>query len=199
MTMIDTEGALDGLDDEVRGVMERWKVPGLSLAVVCDGKVLLQKGYGYRDQQKQLPVTTRTLFAIGSSSKAFTTLAMGTLADEGKLDWDTSVRNYLPWFAMYDPIRHGALTPRDLVTHRSGLPRYDTSGTTTPPRQRRTLERFRYLPPSADFRTVWQYQNLMFFTAGYLAGEWPAAIGRTGSESGYFGPLRHGQRRTFPC
>jgi CubicO group peptidase (beta-lactamase class C family) len=190
MTMIDTESALEGLDDDVRSVMQRWKVPGLSLAVVRDGKVLLQQGYGYRDREKQLPVTTRTLFAIGSSSKAFTTLAMGTLADQGKLDWDTPVRRYLPWFAMFDPVVTERLTPRDLVTHRSGLPRHDAVWyNNTTETRRDLLERLRYLPPSADFRTVWQYQNLMYLTAGYLAGVLADCSWEELVEERIFGPL----------
>jgi len=168
----DTIRELDGFEDHVRGVLERWKVPGMSVAVVKDGAVVLSHGFGYRDRDAEAPVTTRTLFAIGSSTKAFTTMALATLADEGKLDWDTPVRHYLPWFQLHDPFATDRMTPRDLVTHRSGLPRYDLLWFNNLTGNREDLiRRLRYLPPSTDFRTVFQYQNLMYLTAGYLAGE----------------------------
>jgi CubicO group peptidase (beta-lactamase class C family) len=185
-----TTPELAGLDDFIDGVMERWKVPGLSIAVVKDGEVLLREGFGYRDLDRKLPVTTRTLFAIGSSTKAFTTLSMATLVDEGRLDWDTPVRHYFPWFAMHDPFASDRITPRDLVTHRSGLPRHDLLWyNNTTATRREVLERIRYLPPNADFRTVWQYQNLMFLTAGYLAGELAGCTWEKLVEDRIFRPL----------
>ena len=108
--------------------MKEWKVPGLAIAIVKDGKVIFAEGFGLRDVKKKLKVTTHTLFAIGSCTKAFTAVAMGVLGDEGKLDWDKPVRNYLPSFKLYDPVASERMTPRDLVTHRSGLPRHDWYG-----------------------------------------------------------------------
>jgi CubicO group peptidase (beta-lactamase class C family) len=181
---------LKDLADYIPGVMERWNVPGLSIAVVKDGEVIYKEGFGYRDRDKKLPVTTRTLFAIGSSTKAFTTMAMGTLVDEGKMDWDGPVRQYFPWFAMHDPFATDRITPRDLVTHRSGLPRHDLLWyNNTTATRREILERIRYLPPNADFRTVWQYQNLMYLTAGYLAGELAGCTWEKLIEDRIFRPL----------
>ena len=97
--------------------------PGV--AIVKDGKVVLAKGYGLRNVQANPPVTADTLFAIGSSTKAFTTMAMGILVEEGKLAWDEPVTKYLPKFALKDEVAGKRMTPRDLVTHRSGLPRHD--------------------------------------------------------------------------
>jgi CubicO group peptidase (beta-lactamase class C family) len=162
---------LEGLDSFIQERMEEWKVPGLAIAVVRDGEILLCQGFGKRDVEQDLPVTSRTLFAIGSSSKAFTTMALGILADEGKLDWDRPVREYLPWFAMYDTFASERITPRDLVCHRSGLPRHDAVWYNARGSRRDVIERIRYLEPTTDFRTTYQYQNLMFLTAGYLAGE----------------------------
>jgi len=84
-----------------------------------------RKGYGFRDVEKKLPVTSNTLFAIGSTTKAFTTFLIGTLVDEGKLGWDKPVREFLPEFRLSDPRTTELITPRDLLTHRSGLPRHD--------------------------------------------------------------------------
>jgi CubicO group peptidase (beta-lactamase class C family) len=163
---------LEGFADFIEGVRSRWNVPGVSVAVVKDGEVIMGEGFGYRDLERRLPVTTKTIFAIGSSTKAFTTMTFATLVDEGKLDWETPVRSYLPWFAMHDQMATERMTPRDLVTHRSGLPRYDHLWYNNTTSTRRDLvHRLRYLAPSADLRTVFQYQNLMYLTAGYLAGE----------------------------
>jgi CubicO group peptidase (beta-lactamase class C family) len=163
---------LEGFADFIEGVRSRWNVPGVSVAVVKDGEVIMGEGFGYRDLDRRLPVTTKTIFAIGSSTKAFTTMTFATLVDEGKLDWETPVRSYLPWFAMHDQMATERMTPRDLVTHRSGLPRYDHLWYNNTTSTRRDLvRRLRYLAPSADLRTVFQYQNLMYLTAGYLAGE----------------------------
>src|SRR5882724_6061697 len=85
---------LAGLDEYIQTTMAEWRVPGLALAVVKDGAVIHSEGYGLRDVERNLPVTPDTLFAIGSCTKAFTTMAIGMLVDEGKLDWDAPVRDY---------------------------------------------------------------------------------------------------------
>ncbi len=91
---------LKGFDTFVTKTMEEWKVPGLGISIVKDGKVIFSKGFGFRDVKKGLKVTPKTLFAIGSCSKAFTAVTMGILIDEGKLDWDKPVREYLPSFKL---------------------------------------------------------------------------------------------------
>src|SRR5262245_32637952 len=91
------------LDSFVPAQLQKWKLPGLAIAVVQNGKVVYSNGFGLRDVKQNLPVTTSTLFAIGSVSKSFTSLSMGILNDEGKLDWDKPVREYIPEFQMYDP------------------------------------------------------------------------------------------------
>lgn len=156
------------LREYVPQILETWKVPGLALAVVRDGKVVLAEGYGYRDLEKKVPVTAETLFAIGSSSKAFTTAALGMLVDEGKLDWDKPVRTWMPDFKLHDPFATERMTPRDLVSHRSGLPRHDFMWYGTTATRAELVSRLGDLEPNADFRARWQYQNLMFMTAGYL-------------------------------
>ncbi len=168
--LAEVEARLNGLDAFITEVMAEWKVPGLAIAVVEDGEVILSKGYGYRDVDEELSVTPRTLFAIGSITKSFTVTALGMLADEGRLEWDEPVRTYLPDFELYDDVASERMTPRDLVTHRSGLPRHDLVWYGSDFTRRELYERLRYLEPSRDFRAAYQYQNLMFMTAGYLAG-----------------------------
>src|SRR5579884_3128296 len=91
----DTIPGLEGLDTFVQETMRDWEVPGLALAIAKDGEIVLSKGFGFRDVERTLPVTPDTLVAIGSCSKAFTTMSLAVLADEGKLDWDAPVRQYL--------------------------------------------------------------------------------------------------------
>ena len=115
---------IQGLDEFIAETMKDWKVPGLAIAVVKDGKVIHSQGYGYRNVEKQLPVTPQTLFAIGSVTKSFVATGLGMLADDGKLEWDKPVRKYLPDFQLHNGVATEQMTPRDLVTHRSGLPRH---------------------------------------------------------------------------
>ncbi len=161
---------LDAFDAYANQALRDWKCDGFAIAVVEDGKVILSKGYGLRDVKKNLPVTEKTLFAIGSATKSFTVTSLGVLVDQGKLDWDKPVRDYLPDFRMWDQFATERMTARDLVTHRSGLPRHDLMWYNSPFSREQLFERLRYLEPNKDFRTTFQYQNLMFMTAGYLAG-----------------------------
>jgi CubicO group peptidase (beta-lactamase class C family) len=160
---------LEGYDQLVQGMIDAWKVPGLAVAIVKDGQVIYEKGFGYRDTEKKLPVTPDTLFAIGSASKAFTTFVMGTLVDEGKLDWDKPVTTFLPGFRLHDRVATEQLTPRDMVSHRSGLPRHDLSWYNATELSRKELvERLPYMEATYPLRSRWQYNNFMFLTAGYL-------------------------------
>ena len=161
--------ALADFDGFVTAVLQAWNVPGLAVAVVKDGEVAYIKGFGFRDTDRTLPVTPKTLFAIGSCSKAFTTFVMATLVEEGKLEWEKPVRDYIPWFKLHDPSATERITPRDLVTHRSGLPRHDAVWYNNLDISREELvRRLAYLEPFADLRAKWRYNNLMFLTAGYL-------------------------------
>jgi CubicO group peptidase (beta-lactamase class C family) len=162
------DARFEGFDRFVADVMRDWKIPGLAVAAIEDGKVVLAQGYGYRDVEKRLPVTPATLMAIGSNSKSFTVTLMGILADEKQLDWDKPVRTYLPDFELKDDVATRLMTPTDLVTHRSGLPRHDLMWYGRAFSRKEMYARLRFLEPSATFRQRYQYNNLMFMTAGYL-------------------------------
>ena len=159
---------LNGLDGFVEQVMKDWHVPGLAVAIVKDGKVVYAKGFGYRDVKKGLKVSPDTLFAIGSCSKSFTATSLAILSGEGKLDWDKSLRDYLPDFRLQDAYATAQLRPRDLVTHQSGLPRHDLVWYGSPLSRKEIYERLRYLEPSRPLHARYQYNNLMFMTAGVL-------------------------------
>jgi CubicO group peptidase (beta-lactamase class C family) len=152
--------------DESRSLLH---VPGCAVAVIKGGTLLRTFASGLRDVDEKRPVTADTLFAIGSSTKAFTTFVLATLVAEGKLTWDEPVRKWLPEFALSDAGIAERITPRDLVTHRSGMPRHDLVWYGATLSRRELVERLRWLPLSHDLRTDFQYNNLMFVTAGYLA------------------------------
>lgn len=162
---------LKGFSKFVETMLKEWEVPGTAVAVVKDGKVVYAEGFGYRDVEKKLKVTPDTLFAIGSCTKAFTATLLGILVDEGKLEWEKPVREYLPTFKLQDNFASEQMTPVDLVTHRSGLPRHDPVWYGTTASREELFNRLQYLEPSKGFRTTYQYNNLMFMTAGYLAGK----------------------------
>ncbi len=162
---------LQDLDALAAEAMSDWKVPGVAIAIVQDGKVIYAKGYGYRDIDKKLPVTTETLFAIGSISKSFTALNFAILNDQGKADWDQPVRRYLPEFEMYDPVASEQATPRDLFSHRTGLPRHDLVWYSSDFSRANLVSRLRFLKPNKGFREAYQYNNLTIMTMGYLEGK----------------------------
>jgi CubicO group peptidase (beta-lactamase class C family) len=172
---------LQGLDALADQAMKEWKVPGVAIAVVQDGKVIYARGYGYRDLEKKLPVTSGTVFPIGSITKSFTALTFAILKDEGKVDWDQSVRSYLPEFEMNDVVASERATPRDLFSHRTGLPRHDLVWYSSDFSRDDMVGRLRYLKPNKSFRSAYQYNNLTIMTMGYLEGKltglgWEGAI-----------------------
>jgi CubicO group peptidase (beta-lactamase class C family) len=170
------DGTLAGPMTEFRQIvateLERFEVPGCAVAVVAGGEVLLCEGFGHRDVARGLPVTPHTLFPIASSTKTFTAALCAVLVDQGKLAWDRPIRDYAPEFALRDPVASEQVTIFDLLCHRSGLPRHDllwyAAGNTI---DREALVRsLRHLAPSRGFRQTWQYNNLLYTTAGWLAG-----------------------------
>lgn len=159
---------LAGLDDYVATAMKNWGVPGVAIAVIKNDRIVLAKGYGVRELGKPEPVDERTIFAIGSSSKAFTAAAIAMLVDDKKLKWDDPATQYLPGFQLYDPYASRELTVRDLLTHRVGLDRGDQLWYGTTFDREEILRRVRYLKPSSSIRSRFGYQNLMFLAAGQV-------------------------------
>lgn len=162
------EAPLAGFDDYVNNALRDWEVPGVAIAVVKDDRIVLAKGYGVRKLGDLAPVNERTLFAIGSSSKAFTAASVAMLVDEGKLKWDDPATKYLPGFELYDPYVTRELTVRDLLSHRSGLERGDLLWYGTENDRDEILRRARYLKPTWSLRSTFGYQNLMYLAAGQL-------------------------------
>jgi len=158
------------LDAVVEQSLKAFGAPGVAVGVLRDGKVVLARGYGVRDTKRGVPVTVHTRFAIGSVTKSFTASIAAMLVDEGKLDWDRPVRDYLPWFRLHDRAATEMITARDMLTHRSGLPRHDFLRFAVPLEREELVRRLAWLEPTKPFRAAYQYNNLMYVTAGYLEG-----------------------------
>jgi len=157
---------LAGLDAYVEKSMAAWETPGLSIAIVKDGMVVLAKGYGVRQSGGETPVDEDTVFAAGSISKTFTASAVAALIARDRLRWDDHVIDRLPDFRLSDPYVTREIRVRDLLSHRSGVPRGEMLWYYSTFDRREILRRLRYLEPITGFRTGFGYQNLMFVAAG---------------------------------
>ncbi len=160
--------ALSGLAVTVNEALHDQHTPGAAIAVVWGGKLVFAQGYGLRDVERKLPVTTSTRFMIGSTTKAFTSLMLGQLAEAGKLTWDSPMRSLLPDFAVNDEYATTHLTLRDLLTHRTGVARSDLAWYGNPTLTRVDLfEKLKHLPLSGPLRQKWEYNNFMYAMAGF--------------------------------
>jgi CubicO group peptidase (beta-lactamase class C family) len=159
------------LDAYVASSMKMFEVPGISVAIVKDGKIVVAKGYGVRKMGESTPVDEFTMFAIGSNTKAFTTAALATLVDEGKLAWDDPVYQRLPGFVMYDPYVSHEMTIRDLLTHRSGMGLGEGDLLFWPHStytRDEIIYKLRFMKPHSSFRSHYAYDNLLYMTAGQI-------------------------------
>jgi CubicO group peptidase (beta-lactamase class C family) len=157
--------------------MKTFDVPGIAVAIVKDGKIAVAKGYGVRKLGDPTPVDEFTMFGIGSNTKAFTTAALATLVDEGKLSWDDPVYQRLPGFVMYDPYVSHEMTLRDLITHRSGMGLGEGDllfWPTTTYKREDVIYRLRFMKPASSFRSHYAYDNLLYMAAGQII---PAVTG----------------------
>ena len=162
-------GPPPGLDDYVATAMQTFEVPGLALAIVKDGQVVIARGYGVRKLGSPERVDGQTGFGIASNSKVFTATALAMLVEEGKVEWDAPVIRYLPGFAMYDPFVTRELTVRDLLVHRSGLGLGAGDLLWWPPStydRKEIARRLRFIRPATSFRSAYAYDNVLYLVAG---------------------------------
>ena len=181
---------LKGLDEFVEMRMKEWNVPGVAIAVVRDSQVVLTKGYGWANVEGKQRVDAGTLFAIGSSSKAFTATGVMQLVDEGKVDLDEPVITYVPNLRLYNDELTNNLTVRDLLCHRSGLPRHDVAWYGSGSTREELIAKMAYLEPNAQLRETWQYQNFMFMAAGYLIEQVTGQSWEAYTQKHLFDPLQ---------
>lgn len=169
-----------------------WEVPGLAIAIVKDGEMIFAEGYGVKNIETKDPVDNKTMFPIASNTKAFTAAALAILVDEGKLNWDDKVVDYLPWFQLYDPYVSENMTIRDLLTHHSGLATFsgDLIWYGSNYSREEVIRRARYLKPVYGFRTKFGYSNIMYIAAGEII---PAVSGQSWDafvKERFFDPLQ---------
>lgn len=162
-----TPDPLDRFDTLVPEVMAEWRIPGLAMAVVRSDEPSLLRCWGLRDIDACAPVLPDTVFPICSVTKSFTATALALLVDEGRLDWDAP-RAILPEFRLRDRVATEQASLRDLLTHRTGLPRHDLVHMDGHLDNAGTLAALRHLEPSKPFRRTWQYNNLMYLVAGLV-------------------------------
>jgi len=155
--------AVDAIVERARSA---WDIPGVGLAIVQGDSVLLAKGYGVREIGRPDSVDGHTLFAVGSASKAFTATAVGILVDEGALAWDDRVVDRVPGFVLHDPWVTGAITIRDLLAHRSGLPMANLQWLSGLHSRQELVHRLRFLELEGGFRAALSYQNVLYAAVG---------------------------------
>lgn len=184
------------LDNYIQSTMKDWKVPGVAIGIVKGTAPVYLKGYGVRNIETHQPVTADTLFDIGSCTKAFTSASIAMLADDGKMNWDDRVDQSIPYFHLHDPEADEHVTLRDLLTHRTGLPAADLIWYGSPIAREEIVRRAAFIRPDAGFRTLFQYQNIMYVALGVAVGRvsggtWDefvkqrifAPLGMTGSDT----------------
>ena len=161
---------IDSLDLLIHQVIKDYEIPGLSIGIVRNDSIIFSKGYGNLEIHKERKADKNTTFGIGSISKSFTALTLGILVDEGKIDWDDKVKEYLPYFELYAPYVTDNFTIRDLLTHRSGLK--DVSGGTlwyhSDYSREEIIKRLKYLEPASSYREKPAYQNVMYVVAAEI-------------------------------
>ena len=119
--------SLTHFDQIINQALQSWYIPGVAVAVVKGDKTLHMKGHGFRDLEQGLPITEHTRFPIASMTKPFTAMGSAILVEEGLLNWDQPISDVLPDFRLYDDYATSHATLRDLLSHRTGLPRHDAT------------------------------------------------------------------------
>lgn len=159
---------LTQMDDYLSDSRVDWEIPGMAIAIVKDGKVLLSKGYGVKEAGKDDLVDEHTLFAIASNTKAFVSAAISVLVAEGQLSWDDRVKEIIPDFELYDAYVSDQTTIRDLLCHRVGLGTFsgDMMWYKSNLNVNQLIASLKHVPPAYSFRSGYGYSNLMFITAG---------------------------------
>ncbi|RLD67108.1 MAG: serine hydrolase [Bacteroidetes bacterium] len=161
---------LKGIEKELNKILVATKAVGFAVAVVEGDKIIYAKGFGYRDYENKIPVDANTLFAIGSSSKAFTSSLLGQLRHEKKLSFNDSPIKYIPELKFYNDEMNNNIIIKDLMTHRTGLPRHDYSWYLFPSYDKDSLlQRVTYQEPFTGVRQQWYYNNFMFLAQGVIA------------------------------
>jgi len=159
---------LQGFDAYMEQTLKDWNTPGVGVGIVVGDKLVFAKGYGYRDSEKKLPYTPKTLHQIASNSKLFTAVAAGMLVEEGKLTWDKPIRESVPTIQFYNDQLNSNVTLRDMLSHRTGVTRHDLIWFKSPFTRKELFDKLKYLEPQEPMRETFLYNNLMFSAVGQI-------------------------------
>lgn len=181
---------LKGIDVELNKILETTKAAGFAVAIVEGDKIIYAKGFGYRDYENKIPVDGNTLFAIGSTSKAFTSAILGQLRKEDKLSFDDSPRKYIPELKFFKDNMDNNIIIKDLMCHRTGMSRHDASWYFFPTTSKDSLvQRLAHQEPFAGVREKWLYNNFMFLTQGVIAERITGKSWENNIKERFFAPL----------
>jgi CubicO group peptidase (beta-lactamase class C family) len=191
---------LKKLDNYYANMVDEWDVPGVSIGIVKDGKIIFKGNYGVKEIGKDEKPDENTLYAIASNSKGFTSTIIGMLVQEGKLDWDDKVKKHLPYFELYDSWVSNEITIRDLLCHRVGLKTYsgDIIWYKAELTSEEIIKRLKYLPCAYDFRSGYGYSNVMFITAGEIIKKVTDKSWNENVQERIFNPLGMGRTIASP-
>ena len=165
---IDIKKKLGDFDKYMEKTLKDWNTPGAGIAIVVKNRLVFTKGYGYRDYEKKLPLTPNTLYQIASNTKLFTTMALGLLVADGKLDWDKPIRQSVPIIQFSTEDLNNTVTIRDMLAHRTGISRHDLIWYKSDFSRKELFDRLKYLEPSQPIRQGFLYNNMMYAAAGYV-------------------------------
>jgi CubicO group peptidase (beta-lactamase class C family) len=185
----DISKKLKGFDQYMEKILKEWNIAGAGVGIVYKDKLVFAKGYGYRDYENKLPVTPNTLYQIASNTKLFTTIAVGMLVDQGKLDWDKPVKKYVPTIDFFNNDLNNSVTIRDMLAHRTGISRHDMIWYQSDFSRKDIFERIKYLEPSQSLRQGFLYNNLMYVAAGYIVELLSLKTWEDFLRTNIFGPL----------
>jgi CubicO group peptidase (beta-lactamase class C family) len=160
------EKRLAGFDAYMERLVKDWNLPGIAVGVVARDHLAYAKGYGFRDYGRKLPMTTRTVDPIASNTKLFTAMAVGILVEDGKLEWDKPIRQFVPGIRFYNDELNATVTIRDMLSHRTGITRHDSIWYKSEFSRPQLFERLRYLEPTQPLRQTFLYNNMMYAGAG---------------------------------
>ncbi len=180
---------LDSYTQYLQDAMKSWSCPGLAVAVIRGEEVLHQGVYGMRDIENNLPMTADTRFAMASVTKSFAAMSIALLVDEGRLAWDKPVNEYMPDFVLDDEYITAHITVRDMLSHRTGLPRHDFAVWRLDITPAEFIKRMKHFKFSATFREKFQYNNLMYYAAAYLVEKVSGQPWETFVQTRIFEPL----------
>ncbi|SDH45982.1 CubicO group peptidase, beta-lactamase class C family [Pedobacter terrae] len=192
-----TGDPLAGIDTLLNRILKDQQVAGFAVAVVKGDQIIYSKGFGYRDVESKKPVTPNTLFAIGSSTKSFTSALIGLQQKEGNLSFDGIATSYLPQLKFYNDNMNNQITVRDMMCHRTGLSRYDLSWFVFNTSNRDSIiQRVRYMEPTAPVRAKWQYNNFMFLAQGMIVEKLTGKTWEQNIKEKFFNPLEMSRSNT---